>query len=132
MLAAVDTIVVADAGRWSRTQPTAVRVQGSTVTAVVLEPTVAGVEHSRELVHQLRGLGIGAITAVTVGDRPYPAIEVAAALGVPVAGTIAFDPGGVNALLTSGVSRQWRRSWLARSAAETLTGLTHIGAGVTV
>jgi MinD-like ATPase involved in chromosome partitioning or flagellar assembly len=132
MLASLDAVVVADAGRWSRSQPTALRVQGSTVAAVVLQPTVAGVEHSRELVQQLRGLGIGAIAAVTVGDRPYPAIEVAAALGVPVAGTIAFDPGGVHALLTGGASRQWRRSWLARSSAETLAGLTHIATGVTV
>jgi hypothetical protein len=85
-----------------------------------------------ELVHQLRGLSFGALTAVTVGDRPYPAVEVAAALGIPIAGTLAFDPGGVNALLAGGVSRQWRRSWLARSATETLAGLTHIAAGVTV
>jgi hypothetical protein len=106
-------------------------VQGSTVVAIVLEPTVGGVEHARGLAQQLRGLDIGLIVAVTVGDRPYPALEVASALGVAVVGTMAFDPGGVNALLTGGASRQWRRSWLARSATQTLHALTHLGAEVT-
>lgn len=132
VLCALEAVVVADAGRWSRSQPTASRLQGSTVVAVVVEPSVASIEHARSLVEQLHGFDVGVVAAIAMGDRPYPPAEIAAALGVPVAGQIARDPGGVRELLAGGVSRKWRRSWLAGSASATLEGLTHLAAGVAV
>lgn len=130
VLAGLDAVVVADAGRWSRAQSTVRRVAGASVVAIVVHPTVSSVEHARGVADHLGDLGIGAAVAIIVGDRPYRAEEVAAAVELPVAGTIAWDPRGANTLLTVGASRQWRRTLLARSATTTLQVLTDVAVGV--
>lgn len=118
-----DGWVVADGGRWSRSQVTARRMAGCDVIALALSPTFAGVEHARWLVGPLTDTFGVPVVGLSVGDRPYPPADVAAALGTPVAGVAAWDPRGVQTLVTVGASRLWRRSGLARSARSLLDGL---------
>lgn len=114
---------VLDGGRWSRSQPTAHRVSACDLVAVVCTPTIHGVEAARWLVEPLQAEVAGQVVALVVGERPYPADEVGAALGVPVAGSLAWDPRGVSTLLTRGTGRGWERSSLGRSARTVLATL---------
>lgn len=115
-LAELDAMVVVDGGRWSRSQSTARRVVGCDVTCVVCAPTVEGVEAARWLIDPLRSTAAGPVVVVLVGDRPYSPPEVAAVVGVPVLGVLAWDSRALNTLLTTGAGRGWSRSPLARSA----------------
>lgn len=115
VLRAADGWVVVDAGRWGRTQPTAGRLAGCDAVAMVLSPTLAGVAQAQALVAPLQKLVDGPLLGVVVGDRGYSPAEVAGAVGVPVAGVVAWDPRWVQGLLTAGASRWWHRSPLARS-----------------
>lgn len=122
-LATVPGTVVVDGGRWSRSQPTASRLAGCDVVAVVCRPTVAGVEAARWLIDPLAATVSAPVVLVLVGDRPYGPEEVADAVGVPVVGALAWDPRGVTALLTAGAGRTWTRSSIARSARSVLAAL---------
>ena len=126
-LVAFDGLAIVDAGRWSIDQPTARRLDACAVVGVVCSPTLAGVEHARCLIDALRSSVDALVCVVLVGHRPYPATEVAAAIGVPVAGVMAWDPRGVTALLANGAGRSWARSALARSARTVLGGLVALG-----
>lgn len=123
VLGAVDATVIVDGGRWSRSQPTARRIVGCDVLGVVCAPTVQGVEAARWLINPLRSTAGGQVVLVLVGDRPYAPPEIAAAVGVPVMGVLAWDPRGVSALLTTGAGRGWSRCALARSARSLLDAL---------
>lgn len=125
-LAAFGPDVVVDGGRWAPSQPTARRMRGCDVMVVVCPPTLPGVEATRWLVEPLTSsTGVPVVVAV-VGERPYPVDEVAAAVGAPVAGTLAWDRHGLAALLRAGAGRAWARSALARSARSLLAALrTH-------
>jgi MinD-like ATPase involved in chromosome partitioning or flagellar assembly len=114
------TTVVLDGGRWSRSQPTAHRVAACDLVGIVCAPTVDGVEAARWLVEPLQAEVAGRLVVLLVGERPYPASEVALAIGLPTAGALAWDPGGVSSLLTRGIGRGWARSPLARSARSAL------------
>jgi len=115
-LADLAATVVADAGRWSPSQPTARRIAGCDAIGVVCAPTVEGVEAARWLIEPLRTAAAGPVVVIIVGDRPYSPAEVAAVVDVPVVGVLAWDARGINALLTAGAGRGWSRSALARSA----------------
>lgn len=125
-LAELEAMVVVDGGRWSRSQPTARRVAGCDVIGVVCAPTVEGVEAARWLIDPLRSTVVGPVVLVLVGDRPYSPPEVAAVVGVPVLGVLAWDARGVNALLTTGAGRGWSRSALARSARSMLDAVASL------
>lgn len=116
VLAELEATVVVDGGRWSRSQSTARRIAGCDVIGVVCAPTVDGIEAARWLIDPLRSTAAGHVVLVLVGDRPYSPAEVAAVVGVPVIGVLAWDSRGVNGLLTTGAGRGWSRSALARSA----------------
>lgn len=118
------TTVVLDGGRWSRSQPTAHRVASCDLVGVVCAPTVDGVEGARWLIEPLQAEAAGKVVVLVVGERPYPASEVGAAVGVPAAGALTWDPRGVASLLARGAGRGWARSPLARSAR---TVLAHLG-----
>ena len=126
-LADLDATVVIDAGRWARSQPTARRVAGCDVVGVVCVPTVAGVEAAEALLDPLEAVA-ARVMLVLVGDRPYPPNEVAAAVGIPVAGVLDWDPRGLGALLAAGTGHGWKRSRLARSALSTLDAFLSLGA----
>lgn len=120
------TTTILDLGRWSRSQATAHRVSGCDVVGVVCTPTIDGVEAARWLVEPMQAQSSGQVVVVVIGDRPYQAAEVAAAMGVPAAGALAWDPRGVGSLITRGAGRAWARSPLARSARTVLSTLTAI------
>lgn len=120
------TTVVLDGGRWSRSQPTAHRVAACDVVGIVCAPTIDGVEATRWLVEPLQAGVVGRLVLLLVGERPYPASEVASAIGVPTAGALAWDPRGVTSLLAQGTSRGWARSPLARSARSALAQIREL------
>lgn len=118
-----DGVVVVDAGRWDRRQALADRIGGSNVVGVVCRATVESVEHTRHWVAGLRSQVDCPVTAVVVGSRPYSGAEVADALALPLAGVVEWRPSDVTALWSRGATRPVLRSWLGRSAAQTLAGL---------
>lgn len=121
---------VLDGGRWSRSQTTAQRVAACDIVAVVCAPTIDSVEAARWLIEPLQAEVAGHVVALAVGERPYPPAEVAAAMGVPSVGALAWDPRGVSALLARGADRAWKRSPLARSARSVLTSLREFAPAV--
>lgn len=123
-MAESDRMVILDAGRWCRTQSTARRIAGCDVVAIVCQPTLSGVESARALIEPMQAVTGQAPVILLIGDRPYSAAEVSAAIGLTVIGVLPWDPGSVNTLLTSGVGRGWSRSRLARSARTVVTNLT--------
>lgn len=123
-----DRIVVVDGGRWSRSQPTAGRLTGCDVVAVVCSPSLEGVEAARWLIDPLAAVTGVPVAAVLNCDKPYSSTEVQAALGVPVVGVLPWDRRAVNVLVTTGTSRGWARSGLARAARSTLDVLRELTA----
>lgn len=126
-----DADVVVDAGRWEPSQMTARRIFGADLVVVVCRPTVASVEHTRQMLGRLRERAQRPVAAIVVGDRPYAPEEVAAHLDAPLAGVVAWDPRGVANLWNGGVSRGWLRAKLARSASMSLAGLAYVAYGET-
>jgi MinD-like ATPase involved in chromosome partitioning or flagellar assembly len=127
-LAALDGTAVLDAGRWSPFQRTHRHVAAAGVVGILCRPTVDGVEHASALLEVLRPVNRSVALVLAGGDKPYGPAEISAVLDAPVAGVLAWDPRGVLALLTSGVSRAWLRTACARSAQSTLDGLEHVAA----
>lgn len=129
-LSTVDGIVIADAGRWERAHPAATRLAGSDLVVVVCRPDPKGVEHVRHILADVHGLvWPNPLVVVTVGARPYGDAEVAASLGVPSAGALAWDPKGAAALWVEGFGRRfgrWPSCPLARSARAVLAELVQI------
>lgn len=121
--------VIVDGGRWEPSQRSAPRVAGSDVVAVVCRPTVAGVESTRHILEPLRDRARRPLAALVVGDQPYAPEQVATLLGLPLAGTIAWDPRGATSLWGDGIARRWLRTPLARSAVAALSGLGALAAG---
>jgi hypothetical protein len=114
--------VVVDAGRWEPRGATARRIAGADAVGLVCRATAPSVEHGRRLVDALRRTARSPLAVVVVGGRPYSGDEVAAALDVPLAGVLAWDPRGVGVMWARGGQGRGRRSWLARSAAAVLEG----------
>lgn len=115
-------MVFVDAGRWSRSQPTAGRIAGCDVVLIVCVPTVAGIAAVTSLIE-----AVAATTArpglLLVGDRPYSPDEISAVTRTPVVGVLPWDSRAVNGLITDGVTKTWLRSSLARSASTIVTRL---------
>lgn len=119
-----DGWVVVDGGRWARSQATARRLAGCDAVALVVSPTLTAVAHARPVAAALQEEYGESVVTVMVGDRGYAAAEIAGALGVPVVGSVGWDRRWVESLLTSGVSRLWQRSPLARSVRAAADGLS--------
>lgn len=123
--------VVVDGGRWSPRDATAFRLSGCDAVAVVVSPTRPAAAHAGTLIAGWRAMLNVPIAAVVIGERGYPPDEIAASIGAPVAGPVAWDRRAVETLLVSGASRAWSRSKLerdGRSVAERLTELAVEGA----
>jgi len=109
--------VIIDCGRITAGSPVIDLVGAAGPTMVLVRPTL---DQLRPAVHRLEALaasGVGA-ALLLVGDEPYGAAEVAAALQTRVEGGIAWDPRSA-AVLTGahGAVRDLRRSPLVRSIA---------------
>lgn len=116
-LAHVGRMGIIDCGRLYAGSPALAVAAAADLVLVLAEPTVAAVEHLRTRLPFIGGALPCNAAVLLVGDRPYPALEVEAALGVPVVGEIAVDPRGV-AGVHAGVGA--RRSVLVRSARSVL------------
>lgn len=114
---------IIDCGRFSVESPARPVIRSADVAVVVIEPTVAGVEHLRARVGGLDRPILGRLAALLVGDRPYGAAEVEHAVGIPVLGSLAVDPRSVAAIYAGSGAR---RSMLVRSARSALDAITQV------
>lgn len=88
-----DVDVIVDCGRLSLPPaPTPALIEAATAVLLVMRPTAPGVVSLRQRVMSLPSTVRDRSVAVLVGDRPYPPDEVAAVLGIPIAGVLADDP----------------------------------------
>jgi len=131
VLSTVAGFVIADIGRWERVHPAAGRLAGSDLVVTLCRPDARGVEHLRHVVADVWALVRPTpVVVVTVGAQPYGLREVAAALGVFPAGSLAWDPRGVAALWAEQAGprriRRWPSSSLARSARQVLAALVGV------
>jgi hypothetical protein len=105
--------IVGERGNWPLLR-TADRV------LVAVRPSVRSVHAAQDVLQRLRlELGdLGKVSALVIGDGPYPANEVTTALGLPLAGHLAADP-STAAVLSDGAiaGPRFGRSPLMRSAA---------------
>lgn len=115
--------VVVDAGRWEPGSVTSRRIVGADVV-VVGRGTAPSVEHTRRVVEALRAAVRCPLAVLVVGTRPYAGEDVAAVLDLPLAGVLTWDPRGAAAQWAPGQRARRARSWLGRSAATALPGLT--------
>jgi MinD-like ATPase involved in chromosome partitioning or flagellar assembly len=116
-LAHETSTVIIDAGRWDPRSPATDLVASASIGALVLRPTIEGVEHAR---WQLRSLSdhVRRVIAIGIGERPYPRAEVTSALGIDEMYVIENDPRAANAIGLGAAHDRWlRRSPLMRSAA---------------
>jgi Mrp family chromosome partitioning ATPase len=118
--------VIIDCGRWDPNGPAVPLAAVADTLAVVLRPTVEGVEHVRARLDDLHSAGAARLAALLVGDRPYGASEVAAALGIPVVGTLPFDTRGAGALERRLLGAETRRSTIVRAARSALDAIETI------
>lgn len=109
--------VIIDAGRWDPHSPAAALVALASVAALVLRPTVEGVEHARWQLASLHA-SVARVIAVCIGERPYPHTEVRSALAVDELYIVDDDGPAATALGVGARPGRWlRRSPLMRSAA---------------
>lgn len=112
--------VVIDVGRLDPSSPALFLAAAAGQVVWVTRPTVEGVEHVRSRAAALRGVCRSVV--VLVGERPYTARDVTAAIGLPVVGVLADDSRGAAAVATA--SRAAWASVLARSARSVLLAVS--------
>jgi hypothetical protein len=108
-----DHDVVADVGRLRPGSPALALVEESSVVLVVLRPRLEEIDAVAQRVTALKHHGSARL--VLVGDRPYPAAEVASVLGLTVAGVVADDTRSASAIRGDGNVRGLSRLPLLRS-----------------
>jgi MinD-like ATPase involved in chromosome partitioning or flagellar assembly len=116
-------LTIIDCGRFFAESPARPVIRSADVAVVVIEPTVAGVEHLRARVGGLDRPILGRLAVLLVGDRPYGAAEVEQVVGNPVVGSLAVDPRAVAALYAGSGAR---RSMLVRSARSALDAIAQV------
>ena len=117
--------VLVDCGRFDHPSPvTSALLELADLVVVVARPTLAGVEHVASRLERLRPAGEGKVGMILIGERPYPAQEVADYLACPVVGVIAHDPAAAESLLSATPSTRLARSLLLRSARSVTDALT--------
>ena len=114
-LSKMPSAVFADCGRWDPRQPSADRVTGSSLVVVIVEPTVSSVEHTRSMLNPLSAM-TKKISVVLVGEKPYGANEVSAALNCDVLGVLDNDARSATLLGEGNDYRVIRRTPLTRAA----------------
>jgi len=113
-----DLDVLADCGRLDTWSPLVDVVRRAVLVVVVARPSLEGLAHTQGLLDE--AVADATLGVVLVGERDYPAKEVARTLSAPLLGVVADDPRG--ARLAGGVGvRRARRTLLVRSAASVVT-----------
>ena len=109
--------VIVDVGRLHPSSPTVELLARADAVVLVARPTASDVVHLQAAV---AALGQRAdLSLVLVGERPYTAAEVSAAVGVPVAAVMPNDPRGAQSLTGQGSGRRGAsRSLLSGSGRE--------------
>jgi len=117
--------VVADLGRLDPASPALGLAQASSLLVLLVRPRLAELQHLAHRVAALRP-ECRALGLVVVGTGPYPAEEIAAALGVEVLGTLPADPRAAGLLgggaASVGALRRTPLVRAARSLAEAIVG----------
>lgn len=90
LLAADDTVVLADCGRLGAGSLAAAVIQASSGLAVVCRPTLNELQHVHASLPRLRELSRD-VSLVLIGDGPYRPTEVASSLDVDVLGRLPVD-----------------------------------------
>lgn len=124
VLGAWDGTVVLDCGRWQADGAAAALASTADALLVVLRPSVDGVEHVHARLDEFRAAGAATLAAIVVGGKPYPPAEIAAALGIPVLGTLPFDARGARALERRVIGADTVRSTIVRAARSALDTMT--------
>jgi hypothetical protein len=106
--------VIADVGRLRPGSPALGLVDEASLVLVVLRPRLEEIDAVAQRVTTLNERG--PVRLVLVGERPYPAAEVASVLGVGVIGVIADDPRSAAPLRGAGGAHGLARLPLLRSA----------------
>ena len=129
-LAAGPEPALADCGRLYPGSPALAVVAAAEVTLLVIRPLISELAHLEPRARGLQEAGVRlALVLAPGGRRPagepaYPAEEVSATLGIPVAGTLPDDPRAAGHLTVSpGDARAARRLPLLRAAASLAVAL---------
>lgn len=109
--------VLIDVGRFDPAVPL-LRSAQPTAVLLAIAPTLAGVDRAYRLIGRLRGealsvSGTAQLGLLVIGAGPYPPVEVARTLDVPLFGVLPHDPRGARALAAGRVEP---RSALLRAA----------------
>jgi Flp pilus assembly CpaE family ATPase len=119
-------ITVVDLGRWDGDERVSAVLAAATEVLVVTAPSVVGTEHTRSRLRELEHLNTH-IRVVCVGEAPYPASEVAAALGVAHEPALVRDERAAELIRSGAVLDRWlRRTGLARSISGLLDRLDSV------
>lgn len=114
-----DRPVLVDAGRLSPLAPLGPLLSAADRVVVVARPLVEELHAITANLDRVRSNASGQVSVLLVGNRTYPAAEVAAQLQVEVLGFLAEDRRAADAVTGRGAAmngRALRRSALARSA----------------
>lgn len=114
-----EAVVAVDTGRWSGDAKDAIRLAGADVVGLICRSTLESTEHAWHLVGPLRDAARCPVALVVVGTKPYHGLDVASALGLPLAGVMEWRRRDVAALWATGGAR----TILVRNAARVLDGL---------
>jgi MinD-like ATPase involved in chromosome partitioning or flagellar assembly len=119
----LDVLTIIDGGRWGPGADLDPLVAAADEVLVVLRPTVAGVEHVRTRLAAISAPA-RALRLVAIGESPYPATEVAAALDRQAINVLADDERSATIVRSGAPVDRWlRRSPLIRSAGALLDSI---------
>lgn len=112
-----DVDVIVDCGRLTADPAHLALLRGADTVWVAVRPSVDQLRPAFHRLAALESVGVDA-DLVLVGDSPYGPSEVESALGVTVAGVVAWDPPAATALTGTGTSGgKLGRTLLVRSVA---------------
>jgi hypothetical protein len=124
---ALDRDALLDTGRLTTEHGNGPLLRAADRVLLAVRPSVRSVHAAQAAATRLRGeLGdLTRVSALVIGEGPYPASEVAAALEIPLAGALPLDP-RTAAVLSDGAvasTRLLRRSPLLKAATRIATNL---------
>lgn len=116
--------VIADVGRVASFAPSSELLQEADLVLMVAKPEAENLQPSAQRILSL-GLAPERIGWVLVGERPHGSAEIEATFGVPVAGVVADDRRGAEALTRGASGAALRRSAVIRTASTLANDLAH-------